>query len=259
MADLQALKVLLDGEAALRNREGELCDERPDPLMIARRFGDQHNALTCALFAYGNARAIVAFLSSLKPDLFVLDEAALRRTLEGKYYRFQNTEDIVQWFLTLGRLKEHGGAEEIFRAGYTGRDVVAGVSGLIENLYDLNPYRSHGYEFLIGRPLKTVAKASAMKRWMMYLRWMVRRDELDMGLWNGVEPSELIMPLDTHTFNVSRSLGLLGRNQCDLKAAMELTETLRKLDPTDPLKYDFALYRIGQEKIMQPRTNKKGG
>jgi uncharacterized protein (TIGR02757 family) len=84
---------------------------------------------------------------------------------------------------------------------------------------------------------------------MMYLRWMVRSDELDMGLWNGVDPSELIMPLDTHTFSVSRALGLLKRGQCDMRAAIELTETLKAFDPADPLKYDFALYRIGQEKI----------
>jgi uncharacterized protein (TIGR02757 family) len=121
---------------------------------------------------------------------------------------------------------------------------------LIDTLYDLNPYRSKGYGFLIGKPLTSVAKASAMKRWMMYLRWMVRADALDMGLWKRIEPSELIMPLDTHTFAVSRRLGLLQRKQCDLRAAVELTETLRKLDPEDPLKYDFALYRIGQEKIL---------
>ncbi|KFN39555.1 MAG: hypothetical protein JU82_06655, partial [Sulfuricurvum sp. MLSB] len=127
--------------------------------------------------------------------------------------------------------------------------VIAGVSGLIETLYALNPYRSQGYEFLIGKPVSAVSKASAMKRWMMYLRWMVRRDALDMGLWSGIKASELIMPLDTHTFNVSRALGLLQRRQCDLKAAMELTETLRTFDPEDPLKYDFALYRIGQEKM----------
>ena len=64
------------------------------------------------------------------------------------------------------------------------------------------------------------------------------------------------MPLDTHTFNVSRAIGLLERKQCDMKAAMELTETLRKFAPEDPLKYDFALYRIGQEKMLHDETLK---
>ncbi|MEW5832674.1 MAG: TIGR02757 family protein [Campylobacterota bacterium] len=244
------LKALLDGEAAARNCENELCESRPDPLMVARRFPDEHHALTCALFAYGSAKAIVAFTASLEPSYIGMEEERLREQLRGKYYRFQNSEDIVQWFVTLGRLRVCGGAEAVFMQGYAKEGVIGGLSTLIGKLYDLNPYRSQGYEFLIGKPVSSPSKASAMKRWMMYLRWMVRRDELDMGLWNGVKRSELIMPLDTHTFNVSRSLGLLERGTCDLRAALELTENLRLFDPEDPLRYDFALYRIGQEKML---------
>ena len=247
---MESLKALLDAQAAVRNCALELCDERPDPLMVARRFPEEHHALTCALFAYGNARAIVAFLSSLETGLIGSDEETLREALGGRYYRFQNTEDIVQWFVTVGRLKEAGGAEAAFMEGYSQGGITEGISCLIGTLYDTNPYRSKGYEFLIGQPIVSLSKASAMKRWMMYLRWMVRRDELDMGLWSGIPPSELIMPLDTHTFAVSRRLGLLNRRQCDLRAAIELTETLKRFDPQDPLKYDFALYRIGQEKIV---------
>jgi uncharacterized protein (TIGR02757 family) len=146
-------------------------------------------------------------------------------------------------------LRDIGGAQSVFISEYTQKGTLAGVSTLISALYDLNPYRSQGYEFLIGKPIILLQKASAMKRWMMYLRWMVRHDSLDMGLWSGVDPGDLIMPLDTHTFNVSRRLGLLTRNQCDMRAALELTETLKRFDPSDPLKYDFALYRIGQEKL----------
>jgi len=248
--DNTALKALLESESAARNCVDELCFERPDPLMIARRRKEQHHALTCALFAYGSAKAIVAFLSSLDTELIGLEEERLRNALQGKYYRFQNTEDIVQWFVTLGKLKASGGAEEAFLKNYPDGGLIGGLSGLIETLYDLNPYRSQGYEFLIGKPVVSIAKASAMKRWMMYLRWMVRLDALDMGLWRGVGASELIMPLDTHTFNVSRALGLLGRKQCDLKAAIELTERLRQFDPEDPVRYDFVLYRIGQEKLL---------
>ncbi len=251
--EASALRELLDREAAARNRAGELCDERPDPLMIARRFGDEHHSLTCALFAYGSARAIVAFLASLDPAWIDWDEEKLEAALEGKYYRFQNAEDIFQWHRSLKALKRHGGAGRIFMEGYRrGEGLLGGLSALIETLYDLNPYRSAGYEFLIGKPVVSVSKASAMKRWMVYLRWMVRRDELGMGVWPGISPAELIMPLDTHTFNVSRSLGLLTRRQCDLRAAIELTEALRRFDPCDPIRYDFALYRIGQEK----RTDK---
>ncbi len=84
----------------------------------------------------------------------------------------------------------------------------------------------------------------------MYLRWMVRRDALDMGLWQGVRRADLLVPLDTHTFHVSRRLGLLKRRQYDLKAVFELTDRLRAFDPADPVKYDFALYRLGQENLL---------
>jgi len=247
---VKKLKAYLDEQVEMRNHHDELCAERPDPLMIARRSMDQHHALTCALFAYGSVKAIVPFLASLEQELVDMNESALRLKLEGKYYRFQSSEDIIQWFCTLRGLKASGGAEKAFKDGYSSHGVIGGVSTLISALYDLNPYRSKGYEFLIGKPIVSIPKASAMKRWMMYLRWMVRKSELDMGLWSGVQKRDLIMPLDTHTFNVSHRLGLLSRTQCDMRAAIELTEKLKTFDPNDPLKYDFALYRIGQEKLL---------
>ena len=84
----------------------------------------------------------------------------------------------------------------------------------------------------------------------MYLRWMVRNDELDMGLWKDVDKADLILPLDTHTFNVSKNLGMLVRKTYDLKSALLITEKLKEFDKDDPIKYDFALYRLGQEKIL---------
>ncbi|MDP2078254.1 MAG: TIGR02757 family protein [Sulfuricurvum sp.] len=246
---MRALKARLDAEVALRNSTSELSVEKPDPLMIARTTRDECHALTCALFAYGNVQAIVSFLSSLDASLVDAQEDLILQSTSGKYYRFQTSQDIAQWLITLGRLKRQGGVEETFKIGYDKEGVLGGISAVIETLYDLNSYRSQGYTFLIGKPIKRIAGTSAMKRWMMYLRWMVRSDALDMGLWNVMSPHELIMPLDTHTFALSQKLGLLQRRQCDLKAALELTATLRSFDPHDPIKYDFALYRLGQENI----------
>ncbi|MBD3825023.1 MAG: DUF2400 family protein, partial [Epsilonproteobacteria bacterium] len=82
------------------------------------------------------------------------------------------------------------------------------------------------------------------------LRWMVRSDSIDMGLWSNIDRADLIMPLDTHTFNVAHRLGLLKRKSYDLQAAIELSEKLKEFDATDPLKYDFALYRLGQEALV---------
>jgi uncharacterized protein (TIGR02757 family) len=245
---LITLKARLDAEAAARDCEGELCDMRPDPLMVARRYGDEHIALACALFAYGNAGLIVKFLESIDFALLDMNDSVILRECRTLYYRFQNSEDCAQFLITIKRLKDSGGANQAFLKGYCTNGIIEGLNSLIETLYTLNPYRSSGYTFLIGKKVDKIAQASAMKRWMMYLRWMVRKDTLDMGLWNGVETSDLIMPLDTHTFNVSQRLGLLKRRQCDLRAAIELTDVLRKLDPDDPVRYDFALYRLGQEK-----------
>lgn len=247
---MRTLKERLDAEVALRNCSQELSAEKPDPLMIARTTKDECHALTCALFAYGNVQSIVAFLSSMDAHWIDLKEEEILHKSQGKYYRFQTHADIVQWLITLGRLKREGGVQETFRKGYVDDGVLGGISRVIETLYALNPYRSQGYTFLIGKPIKRISGTSAMKRWMMYLRWMVRHDSLDMGLWNVMSPSELIMPLDTHTFSVSKKLGLLQRKQCDLKAALELTQSLRGFDPHDPIKYDFALYRLGQENIV---------
>lgn len=245
---MKTLKERLDLEVERRNCASELCEEKPDPLMVARRHNDELSALVCALFAYGKASFIVRFLNSIDFTLIDAEEAFILEASREYCYRFQTPDDSAQLLITLRRLKLEGGAQRAFMQGYEEHSLFEGLKSLIDRLYMLNSYRSNGYQFLIGKPLSTVAKASALKRWLMYLRWMVRCDELDMGLWSGVDRADLLMPLDTHTFNVSCRLGLLKRKQCDFRASMELTEQLKRFDPHDPVKYDFALYRLGQEK-----------
>ncbi len=86
----------------------------------------------------------------------------------------------------------------------------------------------------------------AMKRLNMFLRWMIRKNSpVDIGIWSFLNPSELLIPLDVHVGNISRSAGLLNRKQNDFKSVMELTEILKEFDPKDPIKYDFALFGYG--------------
>jgi uncharacterized protein (TIGR02757 family) len=129
--------------------------------------------------------------------------------------------------------------------------VLEGLWLLITKLRDYGSHDSDGYRFLTGSLPRQTSQAGTYKRYMMYLRWMVRHDSLDMGLWTKIDKTDLIMPLDTHTFHVSRKLGLLERKSCDMKAALELTQRFREFDPADPVKYDFALYRIGQERNIR--------
>ena len=230
--------------------EGELSYEKPDPLLVASRYRDESIALICALFSYGNARQIVKFLDSLDFSLLECSEDKIIKSLKQHYYRFQKSDDVSALFIALKRLREQESLEEIFYEGYRIEEsVLDGLWRLIERISGVYLRKTQGYRFLIGSVPKSIASAGTYKRYMMFLRWMVRHDQLDMGLWRKIEKRHLIMPLDTHTFQVSRRLGLIERKSCDMKAALELTDRLRRFAPDDPVKYDFALYRLGQEKL----------
>jgi len=254
------LKKLLDDEVNARNNSDELCIEtRPDPLIIAKRHNDEYIALICALFAYGKASFIVKFLSTLDFDLLNQSENKIKEKLQKHYYRFQNSEDIISFFIALKHLKEKHTLNELFLIGYRkNKNVLEGIECLIAKIREANPHVSQGYNFLVGQALKRDKEGNIKqignapyKRWNMYLRWMVRNDELDMGLWKDVDKADLILPLDTHTFNVSKNLGMLTRKTYDLKSALLITQKLKEFDNKDPIKYDFALYRLGQEKMIQ--------
>ncbi len=250
MYDIDEVQQLLTKEAEKRDIKSEISLEKPDPLLVASKYKDEYISLICAMYAYGNAGLIVKFLSSLDFSLLNSNEDSIAKGLSDKYYRFQSVRDTQEIFITLGKLRKKFSLEEIFLSGYKMKnDVMDGIYTLIEAIYDINPYRSRGYEFLIGKiPKKN--PTSPYKRWHMYLRWMVRSDSLDLGLWSGVRSEDLLMPLDTHTFKIGQKLGLIKRKTYDFKSVMELTNSLKKLDPKDPVKYDFALYRIGQEGIL---------
>jgi len=220
----------------------EISEKKLDPIIIAKKYNDEYIALIAALFAYGNVKAILKFLNSL--DLENLNS-------NSAYYRFQTKKDVEEFLKTIKILKEKYSLNKLFLQGYEKeKNVIDGIREIIKTIYQINPYTSKGYEFLIGKiPPKKTKGVSPYKRWNMFLRWMVRDSDIDLGLWEGVEKKDLIIPLDTHTHKVSLNLGLLNRKTYDLQAAIELTEKLKEFDKNDPLKYDFALYRIGQFKI----------
>jgi uncharacterized protein (TIGR02757 family) len=247
---LKNVKILLDKEVKQRNNSSEISSDKPDPLLIASRHNDETIALICALFAYGNARLIVKFLESLDFSLLEASDDVIISTLASHYYRFQKSEDVAGIFIALKRLKEVDSIENIFYEGYKKEEnVLDGLWHFIETLKSVTTHKSRGYDFLVGSVPKKIQSAGTYKRYMMYLRWMVRKDKLDMGLWTKIDIKDLLLPLDTHTFKVSQRLGLLERKTYDMKAAMEITDRLRKFDKEDPIKYDFALYRLGQEKL----------
>ena len=243
-----SIKARLDAEVSKRNRCDEVNSEKLDPIIVAKRYNDANIALICALFSYGNVAQIVKFLDSLDFSLLQKSDEEIQNALQNHYYRFQKSEDIIALFIALKRLNAVTTLEDVFVESYAPkRSVIDGLNAVIIRLRELYPHNSRGYTFLLGNVTSKRKGAGALKRWMMFLRWVVRNDNIDMGLWSGVNKADLIIPLDTHTFNVGLRLGLLKRKTYDLEAAFELTQTLKGFDGEDPLKYDFALYRLGQE------------
>ena len=241
------IKNLLEKEIKSKNYY-EVSENNPDPILIAQKYKDEKISLICSLFAYGKANLIVKFLNSIDFNILNETEKEILKYI-NYYYRFQNVEDVRQFFITIKRVEN---LENIFLKGYKKDNfVIDGIDEIIKEFYKINSYNSKGYRFLIGNRYKGKTKGSSpYKRWNMFLRWMVRDSDIDFGLWQNVDKKDLIIPLDTHTFNVSRKLGLLKRKTYDLESAIQLTNRLKEFDKFDPVKYDFAIYRLGQNEKL---------
>jgi len=245
------IKDRLDLEVQKRNTVDEVSTDKLDPILVAHRYKDPTISLICSLFAYGNVKQIVKFLDSLDFSLLQKSDEEIKEALKNHYYRFQKSEDVIALFIALKKLNEKTTLEKLFKIGYDkNQNVIDGINEMILAILKEYPHATQGYNFLIGKVTTKTKGSGALKRWMMFLRWMVRKDNIDMGLWSDRYKADLIIPLDTHTFNVSKKLGLLKRKTYDLQSAIELTATLKSFDNNDPMKYDFALYRIGQEKLI---------
>ena len=241
------IKNLLEKEIKSKNYY-EVSENNPDPILIAQKYKDEKISLICSLFAYGKANLIVKFLNTIDFNILNETEKEILKYI-NYYYRFQNVEDVRQFFITIKRVEN---LENIFLKGYKKDNfVIDGIDEIIKEFYKINSYNSKGYRFLIGNRYKGKTKGSSpYKRWNMFLRWMVRDSDIDFGLWQNVDKKDLIIPLDTHTFNVSRKLGLLNRKTYDLESAIQLTDRLKEFDRFDPVKYDFAIYRLGQNEKL---------
>lgn len=239
------LYTLLEEAYCYFNAPCRISESQLDPLGIARDYQEERVAIFCALFAYGNVRAMIKFLKSC--DLAALKKRESQKICTHKPYRFQTQSEIQAFFKTLCEIQN---PHTLFLDSYLqSRSILAGIQALQKAFYQHLPQsfrHSKGLIFLIGKPHST----SPLKRWNMLLRWLVRKDKLDMGLWRDISPSDLILPLDTHTFKISQRLGIITRKTYDLKSALEATHFLKSLDPKDPIKYDFALYRMSQLKLL---------
>jgi len=166
---------------------------------------------------------------------------ALISAFRGFKHRWITGDDMASLLFGAGRAsREHGSLGALFTSMLEERDTDA-VPATARFVAVLRG-KSEGFRACL---LPSPESGSACKRLNLFLRWMVRRDAVDPGLWSGVPPSMLLVPLDTHMYRISMRLGLTGRKTADLAAAQEITEGFRALAPEDPVKYDFALTRLG--------------
>jgi len=210
-------------------------------------------------FAYGRVEgfgpqidALLAVLGN-EPHRFLLafdprrDADRLRRFS----YRFNTARDAVclLWFLRQ-TLERYGSLRACYLAAYQARheDTRPALTAFVSKFLQLDPRPVYGRGRLspgMHHLLPSPARGGACKRLHLFLRWMVRQDHIDFGLWPELEPAKLIIPLDTHVAQVSRRLRLTRLKSPGLAMALEITENLKRFDPADPVKYDFALCRLG--------------
>jgi uncharacterized protein (TIGR02757 family) len=162
--------------------------------------------------------------------------------IEKFVHRTFNSTDLIYFLKALQNIYKHkGGLEAIFNAHQTSDSLLPAIHEFHKIFFELS------HEKRTERHVSDPFKGSAAKKLNMYLRWMIRNDNkgVDFGLWKSISPSILSCPLDVHSGNVARKLGLLSRKQNDAKSVSEIDTVLRGLDKNDPVKYDFALFGLG--------------
>lgn len=224
-----------------------------DPIQIPHRFEKKEDieisAFLTATIAWGNRKSIINNAQRLmelldnSPYDFILNhtDSDLEK-LAGFVHRTFNDVDIRYFIKSLEHIYTvHGGLERIFTT-YQGKTSLQPTITRFKEVFFELPHETRTTKH-VSDPLK----GSAAKRINMFLRWMVRdaKSNVDFGLWKDIPTAKLSCPLDVHSGNVARKLKLLNRKQNDAKALAELDKALRKLDPIDPVKYDFALFGLG--------------
>jgi uncharacterized protein (TIGR02757 family) len=227
----------------------------PDPLELVLRYSDPLDqevaGLLAAAFAYGRADIVVAnigrVLDAMMPSPYAYLTKFKRKDAERRFadfaHRFQKMPELVDLLECIANaIERHGSLGALFRRCYSQHDadIGAALARFVEALATAQP-RNRATQYLLTNP----HDGSACKRMNLYLRWMVRRTSPDLGLWIFVDPAKLVMPLDTHIHRIATFLGLGRRKSADWKAARAITDKLARFDPADPVRYDFALCRLG--------------
>ncbi len=236
----------------------------PDPLIFPKRYKTESDieisAFISSIFAYGNVKQIINSLEKVhavigkNPTQFFndFDPSKHEKFFKEFKHRFYSGSDVKTLFLIVQSiLKNYKSIKHLFLLYHFDDEMNMknSLSSFSTNLLELGVRVSeitNGVKFMFPNP----AKGSACKRMNLFLRWMVREDELDFGLWKkAIKRNELVIPVDTHIARISKELGLTKKNNVSWQMAEEITENLRVYDPIDPVKYDFAICHIGIRKL----------
>jgi uncharacterized protein (TIGR02757 family) len=236
----------------------------PDPLQFLHMYKDERDievvGLIASIFAYGNVKQIENTLNKLmivfdgEPYSFIKNFSLSKdsKKISGLKHRFYTEDDLLKLFTVLGKeIKRHSSIKSIFLNGYNSshENVKSAVSNFSNHF--LNSFNqsfgkiSNGIKFMFPLP----EKGSACKRMNLFLRWMVRKDELDFGIWNEIPSNKLVIPVDIHIARICKALKLTKRKNVGWQMAEEITENLKIFDIIDPVKYDFAICHIGIRKM----------
>jgi uncharacterized protein (TIGR02757 family) len=257
IAEIVETKALLEGLYAKYNRRAFVP---PDPLQFVYRFPERADveiaAFLAAALAYGRVRQIERSLTELFDrmnwapyDFTMRLNGAGRAKLRSFKHRFTTGDDIRDLLELFRRvLDDHGDLESFFLRGCDGEHptVLPALSAFCDSLCRRYADAHHGQvsdgvRYLLADP----ARGSACKRLHLFLRWMVRRDEVDIGPWRSIGRAKLIVPIDVHVARLCRILGLHDDKTISQSTAVKITAAFARMEPADPVKYDFALSRIG--------------
>jgi uncharacterized protein (TIGR02757 family) len=240
--ELDAVLNGLDYEAFISN----------DPIRIPKRFTQRQDIEIASFFAcilaWGQRVTIINNTNKLmhwmgeEPYRFILEHSDKDlKPFEKFVHRTFNATDCLYFIAALKHIYSEVDSLECY---FIGKPIAASLSAFKQVFFSLPyaPARTHKH---LADPLK----GSSAKRLNMFLRWMVRKDAIDFGLWTDVQKSKLMCPLDVHVQRAAMHLGLLKRKQQDWKAVKELTKNLKKLDAEDPIKYDLALFKFSEQRL----------
>ncbi len=248
------LKSFLDEKVDQYNRSTFI---ESDPISIPHQYHNKEDieiiGFIIASIAWGqrktiinNGKRLMEIMGNSPYDFIMSYSSTIEQKLPDFKHRTFNKQDLIFFFQSLHHLyKNHGGLEQSFANGIqpTDNHIYNGIIQFRKLFFEQATEVNKRTQKHVSNPIK----GSAFKRLNMYLRWMVRNDNrgVDFGIWQSIQTAQLSCPLDVHSGRVARKLGLLSRKQDDFKAVQELDIALKKLDPLDPVKYDFALFGLG--------------